>query len=92
MCRNIKRLHNYEPPATQEQIRDAALQYVRKIAGFSKPSKQNEAVFNQAVETITRETANLLSQLKTSAPKRSFAQDSERLRQRQSKRFSNPGL
>jgi hypothetical protein len=89
MCRNIRRLHNYEPPATQEQIRDAALQYVRKIAGFSKPSKQNEEVFNQAVDAVARETTQLLTQLKTSAPKRSYAEDLEKHRQKQKRRFAS---
>ena len=92
MCRNIKRLHNYEPPASEAQIRDAALQYVRKIAGFSKPSLQNEAIFNAAVDKITLETTTLLSQLKTISPKRNMEQDLEAHRQRQNKRFtSNPG-
>jgi hypothetical protein len=88
MCRNIKRLHNYEPPASEAQIHDAALQYVRKIAGFSKPSQQNEAVFMQTVDKIALETAALLSQLKTSSPKRNMEQDLETHRQRQKKRFA----
>jgi hypothetical protein len=89
MCRNIKRLHNYDPPASEAQICDAALQYVRKIAGFTKPSQQNEAIFMQAVNNITLETAALLAQLKTSAPKRNMEHDIETHRQRQKKRFAN---
>ena len=70
MCRNIKTLHNFEPTATPEEVRAAALQYVRKVSGSTKPSKANEAVFNRAVDEIAHITAHLLEDLVTSAPAR----------------------
>ena len=71
MCRNIKTLFNFEPPVTDEEIRRAALQFVRKVSGFNKPSKSNEAAFFAAVEEIAAACRNLLSSLETSAPPRS---------------------
>jgi hypothetical protein len=68
MCRNIRPLHNFEPPATQEEARDAALQYVRKISGSSKPSQANAEAFDRAVEEITAATTRLLAELTTNAP------------------------
>ncbi len=68
MCRNIHTLYNFEPAATEEEVRDAALQYVRKISGFTKPSKANEAAFEQAVDTVAATSERLLGQLVTSAP------------------------
>jgi hypothetical protein len=68
MCRNIRPLHNFEPPATQEEVRDAALQYVRKISGSSKPSRANTEAFERAVETVAAATAELLDALTTNAP------------------------
>jgi hypothetical protein len=68
MCRNIKTLNNFEPPATQDEIRGAALQYVRKISGFRKPSKVNETAFWTAVDEIAAVSANLLNSLETKAP------------------------
>ena len=68
MCRNIHTLYNFEPPATQDEVRDAALQYVRKISGFTKPSKANEAAFDQAVDAVAAASQELLGQLVTSAP------------------------
>ena len=68
MCRNIRTLHNFEPPATQEEVHDAALQYVRKISGFTKPSQVNEAAFERAVEAVTVASARLLDELVTTAP------------------------
>jgi hypothetical protein len=68
MCRNIHTLYNFEPPATEEEVRDAALQYVRKISGFTKPSQANEAPFERAVEAVTAASARLLDELVTSAP------------------------
>ncbi len=88
MCRNIKRLYNYNPPVSEVQIREAALQYVRKISGFNKPSQQNETAFNQAVDKIALETISLLSGLKTSAPKRDMNTDLKNHQQRQKKRFA----
>ena len=68
MCRNIRTLYNFEPPATREEVHDAALQYVRKISGFTKPSQVNEAAFNRAVEAVTAASARLLDELVTTAP------------------------
>lgn len=70
MCRNIKTLYNFVPPVTEDEIRAAALQYVRKISGFNKPSKVNEAVFNEAVNRITAASRNLLNMLETDSPPR----------------------
>ena len=68
MCRNIRTLYNFEPPATSEEVHDAALQYVRKISGFTKPSQANEAAFERAVEAVTAASARLLDELVTTAP------------------------
>jgi hypothetical protein len=68
MCRNIRPLHNFEPPATEEEVRDAALQYVRKISGSSKPSQANQEAFERAVEAVAAATARLLDELTTQAP------------------------
>ena len=68
MCRNIRTLYNFEPPATREEVNDAALQYVRKISGFTKPSQANEAAFERAVEAVTAASARLLDELVTTAP------------------------
>ena len=68
MCRNIRQLHNFDPPATREEAHDAALQYVRKVSGSTKPSKANEQAFDRAVEQVTEVTAALLDALVTSAP------------------------
>jgi hypothetical protein len=68
MCRNIRTLHNFAPPATQDEVHDAALQYVRKISGSTKPSRVNEAAFDRAVEAVTAATRRLLDELVTSAP------------------------
>ena len=68
MCRNIRTLHNFEPPASPEEVHDAALQYVRKISGSTKPSRANEAAFNRAVEAVTAATRELLDELVTTAP------------------------
>jgi hypothetical protein len=68
MCRNIHTLFNFEPPATEEEVRDASLQYVRKISGFTKPSQANAAAFERAVEAVTAASARLLDELVTTAP------------------------
>jgi hypothetical protein len=68
MCRNIHTLHNFEPPATEDEVRDAALQYVRKVSGFTKPSQVNEVAFERAVEAVTDATSRLLDDLVTTAP------------------------
>jgi hypothetical protein len=68
MCRNIRTLHNFAPPATEDEVHDAALQYVRKISGSTKPSRANEAAFDRAVEAVTAATRQLLADLVTAAP------------------------
>jgi hypothetical protein len=68
MCRNIRQLHNFQPPATQDEVHDAALQYVRKISGFTKPSQANEEAFERAVQGVTEASTRLLGELVTSAP------------------------
>ena len=87
MCRNIKTLHNYDPPATSEEIRAAALQYVRKVSGATKPSKANEAVFTRAVDDIAHITAHLLEDLVTAAPPRDREVEAAKARARGEKRF-----
>lgn len=88
MCRNIKTLYHFEPPVTEEEIRAAALQYVRKISGFNKPSKANEAVFQAAVDQIAAASEALLNSLQTNAPPRSRAVEIERAQARAAQRFS----
>jgi len=88
MCRNIHTLYNYEPPATNEEIRDASLQYVRKISGFTKPSKANEAAFARAVDEVAAASNRLLEQLVTSAAPRDREVEAERARLRAVKRFA----
>jgi hypothetical protein len=88
MCRNIHTLFNYEPPATQEEVRDAALQYVRKISGFTKPSQANEAAFVRAVDEVTAATQRLVDGLVTSAAPKDREVEAERARARAAKRFA----
>ena len=87
MCRNIKTLHNFEPPATDDEIRAAALQYVRKVSGSAKPSKVNEAVFERAVDEIAHVTQHLLADLVTAASPRDREVEAARARARAEKRF-----
>ena len=87
MCRNIRTLYNFDPPATDEEIHAASLQYVRKITGFNKPSKINEEAFNQAINEIALVTRNLLNNLETSAEPRNREAEAERARIRSAKRF-----
>jgi hypothetical protein len=87
MCRNIKTLHNFDPPATEDEVRAAALQYVRKISGSAKPSKANEAVFERAVDEIAHITAHLLEELVTAAPARDRDVEATKARARAEKRF-----
>jgi hypothetical protein len=89
MCRNIKTLFNFDPPVSDEEIHDAALQYVRKISGFSKPSKVNEAAFLAAVEEITAVSTRLLDSLETSAPAKNRAEEAAKARARAVQRFSD---
>ena len=87
MCRNIKTLHNFDPPATSEEIQSAALQYVRKVSGSTKPSKANEAVFMRAVDEIAHITAHLLEDMVTAAPARDREVEAARARARAEKRI-----
>ncbi len=87
MCRNIKTLFNFETPATEDEVRAAALQYVRKISGFNKPSKANEAAFQAAVDAVALISNTLLASLETSAPPRNRAEEAAKARERAAKRF-----
>jgi len=87
MCRNIRVLHNFEPAATDEEIRAAALQYVRKVSGATKPSRANAEAFERAVEEVAAATTRLLDQLVTSAPPKNREEEARRNRERQLKRF-----
>jgi hypothetical protein len=87
MCRNIRTLYNFDPPATDEEIYAASLQYVRKITGFNKPSKINEEAFNQAIHEIAAVTSKLMNTLETSAEPRNREVEAERARIRSAKRF-----
>ena len=88
MCRNIRPLHNFDPPATEEEARDAALQYVRKISGSTKPSKANEAAFARAVEEITAVSRRLLDSLVTHAPPRDRDVEAAKAKARAAARFA----
>ncbi|QBD75066.1 DUF2277 domain-containing protein [Ktedonosporobacter rubrisoli] len=88
MCRNIKALFNFDPPATEEEIRQAALQFVRKVSGFNKPSQANEAAFFAAVEAITEASTTLLNQLTTNAAPKNREEEAARLRERSAQRFA----
>mgnify|MGYP001450547455 CR=1 FL=1 len=87
MCRNIKPLFNFDPPATEEEIREAALQFVRKVSGFNKPSKANEVAFLAAVDAIAAASSALLSSLETNAPAKNRAEEAARARIRSAQRF-----
>jgi hypothetical protein len=87
MCRSIKTLFNFEPLATEEEIRAASLQFVRKLSGFGKPSKANEAAFSAAVDEITAGARKLLSTLETSAPPRNREEEAAKARARSAERF-----
>jgi len=87
MCRSIKTLFNFQPPVTEEEIRAASLQFVRKVSGFNKPSKANEAAFLAAVDKIAAISANLLSSLKTNAPPRNRTEEAAEARARAAQRF-----
>jgi hypothetical protein len=87
MCRNIKTLHNFEPPATDEEIRAAAEQYVRKVSGSSKPSKANEAAFARAIDEVAATTSRLLESLVTPAPPRDRETEAAKARARAEQRF-----
>lgn len=87
MCRNIKPLYNFDPPVTEDEIRQASLQFVRKVSGFHHPSKANEAVFQAAVEEIAAATGALLGSLNTNAQPRSRAEEAARAQARAAQRF-----
>ncbi|HEX7330726.1 MAG TPA: DUF2277 domain-containing protein [Pyrinomonadaceae bacterium] len=87
MCRNIKVLHNFKPPATEEEIRASSLQFVRKLSGFTKPSKANEEVFNRAVDQVARAATELLDSLITTAPPRDREVEAAKARARSAERF-----
>lgn len=88
MCRNIRTLHNFDPPATEEEVRASALQYVRKISGSTRPSKANEAAFEAAVAEIEATTHRLLDGLVTSAPPKDREVEAEKARARAAKRYA----
>jgi len=87
MCRNIKTLFNFEPPATEDEISASALQFVRKLSGFSRPSQANEAVFNRAVDDVADAARRLLVSLQTHAPARDREVEAEKARERSRQRF-----
>jgi hypothetical protein len=88
MCRNIHTLFNFEPPATDDEVRDASLQYVRKISGFTKPSQANELAFARAVDEVAEATMRLIDELVTSAAPKDREVEAERARARAAKRFA----
>ena len=87
MCRNIKTLHNFKPPATEAEIRASSIQFVRKLSGFNKPSKTNEAAFNRAVDQVAQAAQELLDSLVTSAPPRDREVEAAKARARSAERF-----
>ena len=89
MCRNIKMLHNFKPPATEEEIRASSLQFVRKLSGFTKPSKANEAAFNRAVDQVAQAATELLDSLVTTAPPRDREAEAAKARARSAERFGS---
>jgi hypothetical protein len=88
MCRNIKTLANFQPPATGDEIRASALQFVRKLSGMNKPSKVNEAAFNQAIDDVTDAAERLIRALKTSAPPRNREDEARKAKERALERFA----
>src|SRR6266851_1745771 len=89
MCRNIKTLHNFRPPATNEEIRASSLQFVRKLSGFTKPSKANELAFNRAIDQVAQAAHELLESLVTNAPPRDREVEDSKARARTAERFSS---
>ena len=88
MCRNIRTLHNFEPPATTDEVHASALQYVRKISGFSKPSKANEEAFEAAVQAVTEASMTLLGQLTTAAPPKNREVEAAKAKARSAQRYA----
>jgi hypothetical protein len=89
MCRNIKTLANFDPPATDDEVRASALQFVRKLSGTTRPSRANEAAFNRAVEDVTAAARVLVASLKTNAPPRNREEEAQKLKERSLKRFAS---
>ena len=87
MCRNIRQLHNFEPPATTDEVRAAALQYVRKVSGTTRPSQANQSAFDEAVEEIAHATQHLLAHLTTAAPPKDRAEEAAKARARAQARY-----
>ena len=87
MCRNIKTLHNFKPPATEQEIRASSIQFVRKLSGFAKPSKANEEAFNRAVEQVAQAATELLDSLVTTAPPRDREVEAAKARARSAERY-----
>ena len=90
MCRNIRPLFNFDPPATDAEIHAASLQFVRKLSGFNRPSKANEEIFNRTVEVVTQAARELIDQLVTTAPPRDREVEAEKARARSAIRFNRP--
>ena len=88
MCRNIKTLYNFAPPASEEEIRASALQFVRKLSGFTRPAKANEAAFNRAVDEVTHAAQHLFNSLVTNAPARDREKEARKARARSARRFA----
>jgi hypothetical protein len=88
MCRNIRQLHNFDPPASQDEVHDAALQYVRKISGSTRPSQANLEAFNRAVDEVALATSRLLAELVTNAPPKNREVEAQRRRDRAAQRFA----
>jgi hypothetical protein len=91
MCRNIKTLHNFQPPATDQEIRASALQFVRKLSGFARPSQANQAAFERAVEQVTATAHELLASLVTNAPPRDREVEAAKAKARSAERFGSAG-
>jgi hypothetical protein len=88
MCRNIRTLHNFEPPATEDEVRASALQYVRKISGFTKPSRANEEAFAAAVDAVVAASTTLLAHLTTTAPPKNREEEAAKARARSAERYA----
>ncbi len=88
MCRNIRTLYNFDPPASEEEVRSASLQYVRKVSGFNKPSRANEEAFHEAVDAVAAATSRLLTELHTTAPPKDREVEAAKARARAEQRFA----
>jgi hypothetical protein len=90
MCRNIRPLFNFDPPATDDEVRAASVQFVRKISGFTAPSKANEAAFNRAIDEIAHVARKLVDELETNAPKKNREEEAQKARARAAERYARP--